>query len=101
MRVLLTSFFWMTIPDISRRNTIHYDQSWQNQNFTHQVCKEYAVPEDKLEDYNEVTAQDFVLFPGIWRDKTLREHDVMLSSVLIDLTHGRYIPLQRLVSIFY
>ncbi|KAL2523352.1 HD domain-containing metal-dependent phosphohydrolase family protein [Forsythia ovata] len=59
----------------------------------YQFCNEYAVPKDKLENFKHVTAQDIVCSQkssGV----TLREEDVVVSNVRIDLTRGRNNPLE-------
>lgn len=61
----------------------------------YQFCNEYAVPRDKLETFKEVTAQDIIC-----SQKTggvmLREEDVAVSNVKIDLTRGRHNPLESI-----
>lgn len=61
----------------------------------YQFCNEYAVPKDKLENFKKVTAQDIVCSQkngGV----SLREEDVVVSNVLIDLTRGRHNPLESI-----
>ncbi|KAK1568115.1 hypothetical protein Q3G72_020768 [Acer saccharum] len=61
----------------------------------YQFCNEYAVPKDKLENYKDVTAKDIVCSQkngGV----ILREEDVSVSSVRIDLTRGRHNPLESI-----
>ncbi|EYU44738.1 hypothetical protein ABFS82_08G012600 [Erythranthe guttata] len=60
----------------------------------YQFCNEYAVPKDKLENYKKVTAQDIVCSQRSG-GSTLREEDVVVSNVRIDLTHGKHNPLER------
>ncbi|KAK6155183.1 hypothetical protein DH2020_009431 [Rehmannia glutinosa] len=60
----------------------------------YQFCNEYAVPKDKLENFKKVTAQDIVCSQkngGV----ALREEDVVVTNVRIDLTRGRHNPLER------
>ncbi|XAR71178.1 hypothetical protein NMG60_11028324 [Bertholletia excelsa] len=61
----------------------------------YQFCNEYAVPKDKLENFKDVTAQDIVCSQksggGI-----LKEEDVAVSNVRIDLTRGMHNPLQSI-----
>ncbi|KAL3833162.1 hypothetical protein ACJIZ3_007898 [Penstemon smallii] len=60
----------------------------------YQFCNEYAVPKDKLENFKDVTAKDIVCSQrngGV----TLKEDDVVVSNVRIDLTRGRHNPLER------
>jgi len=61
----------------------------------YQFCNEYAVPKDKLENFKDVTPQDIVCSQrngGV----ILKEEDVVVSNVRIDLTHGRHNPLERI-----
>lgn len=61
----------------------------------YQFCNEYAVPRDKIENFKDVTAQDIVCSQkngGV----LLKEEDVAVSNVRIDLTRGRHNPLQRI-----
>ncbi|KAL5860459.1 hypothetical protein ACOSQ4_001755 [Xanthoceras sorbifolium] len=61
----------------------------------YQFCNEYAVPKDKLENFKDVTAQDIVCSQkngGVM----LREEDVAVSNVRIDLTCGRRNPLESI-----
>ncbi|KAJ6897052.1 deoxynucleoside triphosphate triphosphohydrolase SAMHD1 [Populus alba x Populus x berolinensis] len=60
----------------------------------YQFCNEYAVPRDKIENFKDVTAQDIVCSQkngGV----LLKEEDVAVSNVRIDLTRGRHNPLER------
>ncbi|XP_028554775.1 deoxynucleoside triphosphate triphosphohydrolase SAMHD1 homolog isoform X2 [Dendrobium catenatum] len=61
----------------------------------YQFCNEYAVPKNKLDLFEDITAQDIVC-----SQKTsgvqLREEDVAVSNVKIDLTCGRNNPLDRI-----
>ncbi|GER35757.1 HD domain-containing metal-dependentphosphohydrolase family protein [Striga asiatica] len=62
----------------------------------YQYCNEYAVPKDKLENFKNVTAQDIVCSQkngGV----TLREEDVVVSNVRIDLARGRHNPLESVM----
>lgn len=61
----------------------------------YQFCNEYAVPKDKMENFRDVTAQDIICSQkngGV----TLREEDVAVSNVKIDLTRGRKNPLESI-----
>uniref|UniRef100_A0A9I9CXZ1 HD domain-containing protein n=1 Tax=Cucumis melo TaxID=3656 RepID=A0A9I9CXZ1_CUCME len=61
----------------------------------YQFCNEYAVPKDKLENFKDVTAKDIVCSQkngGV----QLKEEDVAVSNVRIDLTRGRKNPLERI-----
>ncbi|KAL6520291.1 hypothetical protein OROMI_032471 [Orobanche minor] len=61
----------------------------------YQFCNEYSVPKDKLENFKNITAQDIVCSQkkgGV----SLREEDVVVSNVRIDLTRGRHNPLESI-----
>ncbi|XP_030442823.2 uncharacterized protein LOC115665078 [Syzygium oleosum] len=61
----------------------------------YQFCNEYAVPKDKLEHFKDVTAQDIACSQkntGV----TLKEEDIAVSNVRIDLTRGRHNPLESI-----
>ncbi|KAL6518844.1 hypothetical protein OROHE_017597 [Orobanche hederae] len=61
----------------------------------YQFCNEYSVPKDKLENFKNITAQDVVCSQkngGV----SLREEDVVVSNVRIDLTRGRHNPLESI-----
>lgn len=61
----------------------------------YQFCNEYAVPKDKMENFKAVTAQDIVCSQrssGV----ILREDDVVVSNVRIDLTRGKNNPLESI-----
>ncbi|KAL3526428.1 hypothetical protein ACH5RR_011084 [Cinchona calisaya] len=61
----------------------------------YQFCNEYAVPKDKLEHFKDVTAQDIICSQkngGL----ILREDDIAVSNVRIDLTRGRHNPLESI-----
>lgn len=61
----------------------------------YRFCNEYAVPKDEHENFKNVTAQDIVCSQkngGV----TLREEDVAVSNVKIDLTRGRNNPLDSI-----
>ncbi|ONI19533.1 hypothetical protein PRUPE_3G283700 [Prunus persica] len=64
----------------------------------YQFCNEYAVPKDKMENFKNVTAQDIVCSQksGV----TLKEEDVAVCNVRIDLTRGRHSPLESLMCLF-
>uniref|UniRef100_A0A0D6R5S2 HD domain-containing protein n=1 Tax=Araucaria cunninghamii TaxID=56994 RepID=A0A0D6R5S2_ARACU len=58
----------------------------------YRFCNEYSVPEDQLEHFKEVTPKDIVCAQtrsGI----CLKEEDVAVSNIKIDLTRGRENPL--------
>ncbi|XP_072093821.1 uncharacterized protein [Arachis hypogaea] len=57
-------------------------------------CNEYAVPKDMVENFKKVTAQDIVCSQS--GGGTLREEDVAVSNVKIDLTRGKHNPLESI-----
>ncbi|KAH9620231.1 hypothetical protein KSS87_019014 [Heliosperma pusillum] len=66
----------------------------------YQFCNEYAVPREDLEHFRNVTAQDIICSQksgGV----TLKEDDVIVSNVKIDLTRGRLNPLVQLPPLEY
>ncbi|KAK8587769.1 hypothetical protein V6N13_086743 [Hibiscus sabdariffa] len=61
----------------------------------YQFCNEYSVPKDKLEHFKNVTAQDIACSQkngGV----LLKEDDIAVSNVRIDLTRGRQNPLESI-----
>ncbi|KAF8378298.1 hypothetical protein HHK36_029637 [Tetracentron sinense] len=60
----------------------------------YQFCNEYAVPKDKLEYFKDITPKDIVCSQTT-SGVVLREEDVAVSNVRIDLTRGRHNPLER------
>ncbi|KAJ6845483.1 deoxynucleoside triphosphate triphosphohydrolase SAMHD1-like protein [Iris pallida] len=61
----------------------------------YQFCNEYSVPSDKMDHFKDITAQDIVCSQrssGV----TLKEEDVAVSNIQIDLTCGKYNPLERI-----
>uniref|UniRef100_A0A2P2KZJ5 Catalytic n=2 Tax=Rhizophora mucronata TaxID=61149 RepID=A0A2P2KZJ5_RHIMU len=64
----------------------------------YQFCNEYAVPKENLDNFKDVTPQDIVCSQknaGV----LLKEEDVAVSNVRIDLTRGRHNPLERYLSV--
>ncbi|CAL5421345.1 unnamed protein product [Camellia sinensis] len=61
----------------------------------YQFCNEFAVPKDKLEHFKNVTAQDIICSQKTG-SATLKEEDVAVSNVKIDLTRGRKNPVERI-----
>ncbi|KAL9323330.1 hypothetical protein ACSQ67_008187 [Phaseolus vulgaris] len=58
-------------------------------------CNEYPVPKDMLDNFKKVTAQDIVCSQkngGV----TLKEEDVAVCNVSIDLTRGKHNPLESI-----
>lgn len=60
----------------------------------YQFCNEYAVPKDKIEHFKDVTAQDIVCSQK--NGVLLKEEDIAVSNVRIDLTRGRLNPLESI-----
>lgn len=61
----------------------------------YQFCNEFAVPRDKVEYFHNITAKDIICSQkacGV----TLKEEDVAVSNVRIDLTRGKDNPLDRI-----
>ncbi|XP_048498926.1 uncharacterized protein LOC104907653 isoform X2 [Beta vulgaris subsp. vulgaris] len=61
----------------------------------YQFCNEFAVPRDKLEHFKKVTPQDIICSQkccGV----TLKEDDIAVSNVRIDLTRGTLNPLEHI-----
>ncbi|KAK9276157.1 hypothetical protein L1049_005688 [Liquidambar formosana] len=60
----------------------------------YQFCNEFTVPKDKMDHFRDITPQDIVCSQrtgGV----TLREEDVVVTNIRIDLTQGRNNPLER------
>ncbi|XP_059649018.1 uncharacterized protein LOC132294975 isoform X2 [Cornus florida] len=62
----------------------------------YQFCNEFAVPKEKLEHFKKVTSQDIICSQSSG-GVTLKEEDVAVSNVKIDLTRGRNNPLKRIM----
>ncbi|KAM0840730.1 hypothetical protein ACQ4PT_059461 [Festuca glaucescens] len=60
----------------------------------YKFCNQYSVPRDKLEHFKDITAQDIVCSQKSSK-VLLKEEDIAVSNVKIDLTHGRDNPLER------
>ncbi|XP_061988208.1 uncharacterized protein LOC133706674 [Rosa rugosa] len=61
----------------------------------YQFCNEYAVPKEQMEHFKNVTAQDIVCSQtngGV----ILKEEDVAVTNIRIDLTRGSQNPLQSI-----
>ncbi|CAK7329305.1 unnamed protein product [Dovyalis caffra] len=83
-----------TAPDQQLRESRNLILRIRTRNL-YQFCNEYTVPRDKIENFKDVTAQDIVCSQqngGV----LLKEEDVAVSNVRIDLTHGRRNPLERI-----
>ncbi|KAK7266124.1 hypothetical protein RIF29_18764 [Crotalaria pallida] len=61
----------------------------------YQFCNEYAVPKDKVDNFKKVTAQDIVCSQNSG-GVTLKEEDVAVCNVKIDLTRGKDNPLESI-----
>ncbi|XP_010251290.1 PREDICTED: deoxynucleoside triphosphate triphosphohydrolase SAMHD1 homolog isoform X2 [Nelumbo nucifera] len=61
----------------------------------YQFCNEYAVPKNQLDHFKDVTPQDIVCAQKTSK-VSLREEDVAVSNVRIDLTRGRHNPLESI-----
>ncbi|CAO2174304.1 unnamed protein product [Urochloa humidicola] len=61
----------------------------------YKFCNEYSVPKDKLEHFKNVTAQDIVCSQKS-SEVLLKEEDVAVSNVKIDLTRGKDNPLESI-----
>ncbi|KAF7809285.1 deoxynucleoside triphosphate triphosphohydrolase SAMHD1-like protein [Senna tora] len=62
----------------------------------YQFCNEFSVPKEELQYFKDITPQDIVCSQeanGI----TLKEDDVVVSNVKIDLTRGRQNPLESVL----
>ncbi|KAL7091666.1 hypothetical protein ACP275_12G119000 [Erythranthe tilingii] len=64
----------------------------------YQFCNEFAVPKENMEYFKNVTPQDIVCSQSS-SHPTLREEDIAVSNVKIDLTRGRNNPFKS-VSFF-
>ncbi|CAO2204958.1 unnamed protein product [Urochloa humidicola] len=61
----------------------------------YKFCNEYSVPKDKLEHFKNVTAQDIVCSQES-SEVPLKEEDIAVSNVKIDLTRGKDNPLESI-----
>ncbi|KAE8704963.1 HD domain-containing metal-dependent phosphohydrolase family protein isoform 3 [Hibiscus syriacus] len=61
----------------------------------YQFCNEYIVPKDKQEHFKSITPQDIVCSQKNG-DPPLKEEDIAVSIVKIDLTRGRNNPLESI-----
>ncbi|XP_061359589.1 uncharacterized protein LOC133303657 [Gastrolobium bilobum] len=60
----------------------------------YQFCNEFSVPKERLEHFKSITPQDIVCSQT--NGVTIKEDDVVVSNVKIDLTRGRENPLERI-----
>ncbi|KAM1194354.1 hypothetical protein ACFX15_020656 [Malus domestica] len=61
----------------------------------YQFCNEYSVPKENLEHFKDITPEDIVCSQKSG-SVTLKEEDVAVCTVKIDLTHGTKNPLERI-----
>ncbi|AQK89798.1 deoxynucleoside triphosphate triphosphohydrolase SAMHD1 homolog isoform X2 [Zea mays] len=61
----------------------------------YKFCNQYSVPKDKLEHFKNITAQDIVCSQKS-SEVLLKEEDVAVSNVKIDLTRGKDNPLESI-----
>ncbi|KAI4314317.1 hypothetical protein L6164_027238 [Bauhinia variegata] len=61
----------------------------------YQFCNEFSVPMEVYEHFKDITPQDIVCSQKSGH-ATLKEDDVVVSNVRIDLTNGRKSPLERI-----
>ncbi|KAK4782022.1 hypothetical protein SAY86_016124 [Trapa natans] len=83
-----------TSPDQALKESRDLIQRIRRRNL-YQFCNEYAVPKDKLDHFKEVTAHDIVCSQkntGV----SVKEDDVAVSNVRIDLTKGKNNPLESI-----
>lgn len=61
----------------------------------YQFCNEFTVPKDQLEYFKDVTPQDVICSQkaGV---VTLKEEDIAVSNIKIDMTRGRKNPLESI-----
>ncbi|KAF7114287.1 hypothetical protein RHSIM_RhsimUnG0091000 [Rhododendron simsii] len=59
----------------------------------YQFCNEFSVPKEKLEHFKNVTPQDIICSEksGV----TIKEEDIAIANVKIDMTRGRNNPVDR------
>nr|GLL49917.1 deoxynucleoside triphosphate triphosphohydrolase SAMHD1 homolog [Ipomoea trifida] len=61
----------------------------------YQFCNEFAVPKEKLEHFKKVTSQDIICSQNSdGSAPMLKEEDIVVTNVKIDLTRGRKNPLE-------
>ncbi|KAI9390515.1 hypothetical protein POPTR_008G190200v4 [Populus trichocarpa] len=95
--------FWKIDDSILKTIEISHDQELKEardlilrirRRDLYQFCNEFSVPKDKLEHFKDITPQDIVCSQGNG-DITLKEEDVVVCNVKIDLTRGRSNPLEN------
>ncbi|VFQ93166.1 unnamed protein product [Cuscuta campestris] len=64
----------------------------------YQFCNEFAVPKEKMDHFKPVTPQDVICSQSSNGNvPMLKEEDIVVTNVKIDLTRGRKNPLERYV----
>ncbi|XP_061985187.1 uncharacterized protein LOC133704396 isoform X1 [Populus nigra] len=95
--------FWKIDDSILKTIEISHDQELKEardlilrirRRDLYQFCNEFSVPKDKLEHFKDITPQDIVCSQGNG-DITLKEEDVVVCNVKINLTRGRSNPLKK------
>ncbi|XP_057541764.1 uncharacterized protein LOC130820418 isoform X1 [Amaranthus tricolor] len=61
----------------------------------YQYCNEFIVPKDQLEHFKEITPEDIVC-SQVNGGEILKEEDIAVTNVKIDLTKGKNNPLQSI-----
>lgn len=96
--------FWKIDDSILKTIEISHDQELKEardlilrirRRDLYQFCNEFSVPKDKLEHFKDITPQDIVCSQGNG-DITLKQEDVVVCNVKIDLTRGRSNPLENI-----
>ncbi|KAL9401135.1 hypothetical protein Peur_004984 [Populus x canadensis] len=96
--------FWKIDDSILKTIEISHDQELKEardlilrirRRDLYQFCNEFSVPKDKLEHFKDITPQDIVCSQGNG-DITLKEEDVVVCNVKINLTRGRSNPLKNI-----
>ncbi|CAN0892920.1 Deoxynucleoside triphosphate triphosphohydrolase SAMHD1 homolog [Linum grandiflorum] len=62
----------------------------------YQFCNEFSVPKDKLDHVKDVTPRDIICSQNS-QHATLKEEDIAVSTIKIDLTRGSFNPLEKYV----
>ncbi|OMO78204.1 hypothetical protein CCACVL1_14578 [Corchorus capsularis] len=63
----------------------------------YRYCNEYIVPKDNLKNFKEITSQDIVCSQINDGGPALKEEDVVVNNVKIDLTRGMKNPLESIM----
>ncbi|XP_011034137.1 PREDICTED: deoxynucleoside triphosphate triphosphohydrolase SAMHD1 homolog isoform X2 [Populus euphratica] len=95
--------FWKIDDSILKTIEISHDQELKEarelimrikRRDLYQFCNEFSVPKDRLEHFKDITPQDIVCSQENG-DIKLKEEDVVVCNVKIDLTRGRSNPLEK------